>query len=193
MDNGDGRGSETWEDMLTAVAAHRDREAFASLFAHFAPRVKSYLLRGGASASQAEEIAQETMLSVWHKAHLYDPIKASASTWVFTIARNQRIDRIRRERRPEPDPNDPAYAPEPVSLPDREASAWEDAVAIRRALADLPEQQREVVTLSFFEDKSHSAIADSLRLPIGTVKSRIRLALSKLEAALDRDAHGAER
>jgi len=175
---------------MTAVADSRDKEAFSRLFSHFAPRVKGYLMRGGATASQAEEIAQETMVTVWRKAHLFDPKKASASTWLFTIARNQRIDRIRRERRPEPEPDDPAFAPDPVAQPDREVSAQQDVNAVRRALAELPDSQREVVLLSFFEDESHSAIAERLQLPIGTVKSRIRLALKRMDMLLDRNAYG---
>lgn len=185
-----GKADRSWEDLLTAVAEDRDRQAFSALFNHFAPRVKGYLMRGGASPSQAEDIAQETMVSVWRKAHLYDRRKASASTWLFTIARNQRIDSIRREKRPEPDPHDPSFAPDPVSLPDNDVSAIQDSAAIRQALKELPEAQREVVTLSFYDDISHSAIAERLQMPIGTVKSRIRLALKRLDTLLDRDAHG---
>jgi len=190
MQPGEGRDPDSWNELMTAVADSRDKEAFSRLFSHFAPRVKGYLMRGGATASQAEEIAQETMVTVWRKAHLFDPKKASASTWLFTIARNQRIDRIRRERRPEPDPDDPAFAPDPVAQPDREVSAQQDVNAVRRALAELPDSQREVVLLSFFEDESHSAIAERLQLPIGTVKSRIRLALKRMDMLLDRNAYG---
>ena len=180
----------TWEDLLSAVAEDRDKDAFAALFSHFAPRVKGYLMRGGSSASQAEDIAQETMVSVWRKAHLYDRRKANASTWLFTIARNQRIDSFRRERRPEPDANDPSYAPDPVRPPDRDLSAFEDTAAVCRALAELPDNQREVIALSFYEDISHAAIAERLQLPVGTVKSRIRLALKRMDTLLDREAHG---
>ncbi len=190
MQPGEGRDPDSWNELMTAVADSRDKEAFSRLFSHFAPRVKGYLMRGGATASQAEEIAQETMVTVWRKAHLFDPKKASASTWLFTIARNQRIDRIRRERRPEPEPDDPAFAPDPVAQPDREVSAQQDVNAVRRALAELPDSQREVVLLSFFEDESHSAIAERLQLPIGTVKSRIRLALKRMDMLLDRNAYG---
>jgi RNA polymerase sigma-70 factor (ECF subfamily) len=175
--------------MLIAVAEQRDKDAFASLFTYFAPRVKGYLMRGGANASQAEDISQQTLVSVWRKAHLFDRRKAKASTWLFAIARNQRIDFIRRERRPEPDPHDPSFAPAPVTPPDEEVSTHEDASAVRNALADLSDAQREVVMLSFFEDLSHSAIAERLELPIGTVKSRIRLALKRMDTVLDRAAY----
>ena len=184
--------SEDWNQLLVSVAAYQDRDAFAKLFVYFAPRVKAYLMRSGASDGQAEEVAQETMATVWRKAALFDPAKASASTWLFTIARNQRIDRIRRERRPEPDPQDPAFAPDPVAQPDRELQAVQDQRAVKAALSSLPDAQREVIMLSFFEDLSHSGIADRLQLPIGTVKSRIRLGLKRLDVLLDRDRHGAD-
>ena len=98
--------------LLAAVGAARDRAAFEALFRHFAPRIKAYLLRLGAGSPGAEDLAQEAMLSVWRKAVLFDPAKASAATWIFTIARNLRIDALRRERRPEFDPGDPAFVPD---------------------------------------------------------------------------------
>ena len=179
-----------WEALLLAVAETGDRDAFSRLFAHFAPRVKSYLLRQGSSPSQAEDIAQETLALLWRKAGLFDPEKASASTWIFRIARNQMIDRIRRRKRPELDPNDPLLTPAAEPAPDRQASKQEDIAAVRSALAELPEKQREVIMLSFFEEDPHPAIAEKLQLPIGTVKSRIRLALARLDTLLDRNAHG---
>ena len=190
MNSGSDKRDLRWEDELEAIAERRDKDAFARLFTHFAPRIKAYLVRNGASQSQAEDVAQETLVTVWRKAHLFDRRKAAASTWLFTIARNQRIDRIRRERRPEPDPNDPSFAPNPIETPDKAVAEREDTSAIREALKQLPDNQREVVMLSFFEDESHSAIASRLELPIGTVKSRIRLALKRMDALIDRSAHG---
>ncbi len=99
--------------LLLAVGHERDRSAFVALFDHFAPRVKAYLIRLGASGALAEDLAQEAMLIVWRKADLFDPAKASAATWLFTIARNLRIDAIRREKRPEFDPDDPAFVVDP--------------------------------------------------------------------------------
>jgi len=169
---------------LVAVAERQDRVAFAALFQHFAPRLKSYFLRFGDASGRAEEVLQETFAAVWTKARLFDPDRASAATWIYTIARNQRIDAFRRERRPEFDPQDPAFVPEPV--PDGEVSVTgrERARHVSAALADLSEDQREVVRLSFFEDESHDAIARRLGLPIGTVKSRIRLAYGHLRSRL---------
>ena len=181
---------QSWEALLLEVAESGDRDAFRRLFTHFAPRVKSYLLRNGSSPSQAEDIAQETLALLWRKAGLFDPNKASASTWLFRIARNQMIDRIRRRQRPELDPNDPLLAPDEEPAPDKQASKHEDIAAVRSALAQLPEKQREVIMMSFFEEYPHPAIAEKLQLPIGTVKSRIRLALARLDTLLDRNAHG---
>jgi len=180
----------SWEELLIAIAKHQDREAFTRLFRHFAPRVKAYAMRGGAEPQAAEEIAQETLVTAWRKAGLYDPSKAAASTWLFTIARNLRIDRIRRERRPEPDPNDPTFTPASEAAPDTVLRASQSASAVRQALEKLPDAQRQVVMLSFYEEEPHSVIADRLQLPLGTVKSRIRLALKRLSKALDPQTHG---
>jgi len=190
MSDAAGATVQSWEALLLAVAETGDRDAFSRLFVHFAPRVKSYLLRQGSSPSQAEDIAQETLALLWRKAGLFDPAKASASTWIFRIARNQMIDRIRRRQRPELDPNDPLLVPAAEPAPDHQASKQQDIAAVRSALAELPEKQREVIMLSFFEEDPHPAIAEKLQLPIGTVKSRIRLALARLDTLLDRNAHG---
>jgi len=168
--------------LLRRVAQMRDRAAFAALFDHFAPRIKSYLMRLGAPAAQAEDLAQEAMLSLWRKAHLFDPAKASAATWLFTIARNLRIDAIRREKRPELDPQD--FQPEAGPDADDAITLANDEVRLREALKDLPPDQAAVIEQSFFADKPHSQIADELGIPLGTVKSRLRLAMARLKSAL---------
>jgi len=173
--------------LVLAVAQRQDKQAFGQLFQHYAPRVKSYLMRHGADNGQAEEIVQETMLSLWRKAGMFDPSKASAGTWIFTIARNLRIDTIRKNRRPEFDPDDPAFVPDPEQSADESMEAGEMRVKIRDALADLPEEQASVVRLSFFEDKPHGEIAKQLALPLGTVKSRLRLAMRRIRVALGED------
>ena len=173
-----------WNALLSAVGAARDRAAFETLFRHFAPRIKAYLLRLGASAAAAEDLAQETMLSVWRKAALFDPAKASAATWIFTVARNLRIDALRRERRPEFDPSDPAFVPDAEPSADAALAQEEDEARLRDAIGRLSPEQAKVVELSFFADKAHSAIARELGLPLGTVKSRLRLAISRIRGVL---------
>lgn len=171
-------------DLVVSVGEHRDRAAFATLFGHFAPRVKSYLLRLGASPSLAEDLAQEALLLVWRKAPLFDPARASAATWIFTIARNLRIDAIRRERHPEFDPNDPALVPDEVLRADAHVMRADDNARIRAALDRLPPDQAQVIQMSFFADKPQSRIAQELGLPLGTVKSRLRLAMVRIRAAI---------
>ncbi len=169
---------------MAAVALARDRAAFQLLFDHFAPRVKGYLMRLGVGNAAAEDLAQEAMLLVWRKAALFDPAKASASTWIFTIARNLRIDAIRKERRPELDPTDPALQPE-SERPADVSIDWSQAEdRLRTALASLPREQSQIIVLSFLAEKPHSLIASELGLPLGTVKSRIRLAMARLRVAL---------
>jgi len=171
--------------LLGRVAREQDRAAFAALFGHFAPRVKAYLLRLGAPGPLAEDLAQEALLSLWRKAHLFDPAKASAATWLFTIARNLRIDAIRREKRPELDPED--FLPQPEAAADDGLALADEENRLRAALKDLPADQIQVVELSFFADKPHSEIARQLGIPLGTVKSRLRLALARLKRALGED------
>ena len=168
--------------LVVQVAQARDRAAFAALFAHFAPRVKAWLMRQNAPASQAEDLAQEALLTVWRKAALFDPAKASAGTWVFTIARNLRIDAIRRERRPELDPDD--LLPEASPDPDHAIALADGEVRLRVAMRSLPPDQVAVIQASFFADKPHSQIAAELGIPLGTVKSRLRLAMARLRGAM---------
>jgi len=180
------------DGLILAIARDQDRNAFIALFEHFAPRVKSYLLRLG-GADLAEEMAQEAMLMVWRKAGQFDPHKASASTWIFTIARNLYIDRKRKERRPEIDPSDPMLVAEADPAADIALSMRQSEQLVRAALATLPPEQARVIELSFFADKPHAAIAAELDLPLGTVKSRLRLALARLRGALGEPDTGGER
>ncbi len=168
---------------IVAIATRRDRTAFSTLFSHFAPRVKTYLLRLGASPSLAEELAQETMLTVWRKAALYDPARAGASTWIFTIARNLRLDALRSDRRRQAlgDTLDP---PHPEPEPDAIVAADQREVRLRAAIVELPPEQAEVIRHAFFQDKAHAQISADLGIPLGTVKSRLRLAINRLRQAM---------
>lgn len=179
-----GAAAPSLNDLVVAVGSRRDRAAFAGLFAHFAPRLKAYLMRGGCEATAAEEVVQEVMVTLWRRAETFDPGQASASTWVFTIARNKRIDMIRRERRPEIDPEDPALVREPDAPADQMVESAQDAGLLRAAMAGLPEEQRQILHLAYFEDLPHSEIAERCDMPLGTVKSRIRLALARLRKTL---------
>jgi RNA polymerase sigma-70 factor (ECF subfamily) len=176
------RVEQTDEELLVCVG-RGDKQAFAVLFGRYAPKVKSYLMRLGAAAVAAEDLAQDAMVSVWRRAASYDPAKAKPSTWVFVIARNAWIDRLRREKvelayRLE----NPAIEQSEDEGPDTLASRKADEGRVADALSALSEEQRQVVRLSFFEDRPHSEIAERLSLPLGTVKSRLRLALIKLRA-----------
>ncbi|WP_051460821.1 sigma-70 family RNA polymerase sigma factor [Xanthobacter sp. 126] len=171
--------------LIVAIATRADREAFGRLFRHFAPRVKSYLVRNGLSANAAEELAQETLLTVWRKAAYFDPTRAAASTWIFTIARNLSIDLKRRERygdtykaETHEDEVDETSGETILMTAEREAR-------VRAALAKLSEEQATIVRLSFFQEKPHSQIAQELGIPLGTAKSRVRLALNRLRALLE--------
>lgn len=174
-----------FQALIARVARQQDRAAFAALFDHFAPRVKSYLMRLGADDATAEELAQEVMLAVWRRAASFNAALASVGTWIFTIARNKRIDRLRRERRPELDPDDPDLAPVQAVDADHALDIARAGDKLRAAIADLPAEQASLLAMAFFEDKSHRAIAAETRLPLGTVKSRIRLALGRLRALME--------
>lgn len=173
------------DGLILKIAAERDRQAFARVYRHFAPRIAAFLRKSGISANVAEEIAQETMLSVWRKASYFDPARAGAATWIFTIARNLRIDHLRRLRvagaaaSEMPEESETAPSGETLLL------ACEREARVRSALATLSDEQATVLRLSFFSEKAHSEIARELGLPLGTVKSRVRLALGKLRALLE--------
>lgn len=176
--------SDDLAELVARVAQSHDRTAFAALFDHFAPRLKAYLLRLGAEPGAAEELTQEAMIMVWRKAATFDPAQAGVSTWVFRIARNKRIDALRREKRPELDPEDPALVPEAPEEADRAVERSQSEERLRAALKTLPEEQAEVVRLAYFEDLAHGAVAEATGLPLGTVKSRLRLAMARLRSAI---------
>lgn len=178
---------EEFARLAARVARDRDRAAFETLFDHFAPRLNGYLQRLNMPSSQAEEVTQEVMTVLWHKAHLFDPAKSSLSTWLFRIARNRRIDAVRRDRSHLLDPLDPMLLPDPPPPPDAMLDDDLRDERVRAALSALPEEQTRLVRFAFFEGLSHSEIAARAGLPLGTVKSRIRLAFGRLRKILDAD------
>jgi RNA polymerase sigma factor (sigma-70 family) len=167
-----------WVNHLVSIRDQKDRAAFAEVFAHFAPRVKAFLMKSGTSPDMAEEVAQDVMATLWRKSHLFDPTKASVSTWIFTIARNRRIDMLRRQRRPEPE--DLTWGPEPEPDQADVLALQQDSAKLGEALATLPEKQRDLIVKAYYGELTHSEIADATGLPLGTIKSRIRLALNRL-------------
>lgn len=171
-----------WSALMLAVRDKRDRAAFAALFGHFAPRLKSYLMKSGATPSKAEDCVQDVMATLWHKAAQFDPERAAVSTWIYTIARNRMIDMMRRERRPDPEamPWDQEAEPDQAEV----YAAAEEGRLLSVALAELPEKQRSLIQRAFYGDLSHSEIALETGLPLGTIKSRIRLALDRLRAKM---------
>ena len=179
------RAEALFRHLIARVAQHRDRQAFGQLFDHFAPRLKSFMIRKNASSELAEDLVQEALIAVWTKAGLYEPSKGSVTTWVFTIARNLRIDRIRRDvHMPTTelgDYDEPSEAPEGEELLGRKQ---EDGL-VARALQSIPEEQRQILILSFVEDMPQSEIASKLSIPLGTVKSRMRLAYGHLRRILE--------
>jgi RNA polymerase sigma-70 factor (ECF subfamily) len=171
-------------DLMVAIARDRDKAAFGLLFGRIAPRLKAYLLRSGAAASQADELVQEVMLMVWRRADSFDPAQSAVVTWIFTIARNKRIDAIRRDRHPEFDPSDPAFVPDPAPAADRSIETAQESARLRDAILKLPTEQAELLRLAYFEDQPHTMIAQKSGLPLGTVKSRLRLAMGRLRREL---------
>ncbi|WP_425289190.1 sigma-70 family RNA polymerase sigma factor [Yoonia algicola] len=171
-----------WVVQVYAVRDNKDRAAFAELFGYFAPRVKSFLMKSGASPDLAEECTQEVMATLWNKAHQFDPTKASVSTWIFTIARNRKIDILRKQRRPEPE--DLPWGPEAEPDQADAIGLQQETEQLGQALATLPEEQRKLIERAYFGELSHSQIAAETGLPLGTIKSRIRLALDRLRHAM---------
>ena len=176
------------DDLILAVARGRDRAAFDALYRHFAPKIAAYVLKLGSDRTVAEELVQDVMLTLWLKAGTFDPAQASAATWVFTIVRNRRIDRIRREARPAPDPQDPAMAALPPPSPEEVVLIARDGERVRAAMQGLSPEQTEALRLSYFEEKSHSEIAEDRNIPLGTVKTRLRAALTQLRRTVKESA-----
>lgn len=179
--------AEKWSSLIQAIAAHQDRAAFATLFEHFAPRVKTFIRRSGASDAVADELAQETLLMVWRKASLFDPARAGATAWIFTIARNLRIDAFRRDKRNDSNVGTDAeveFQVDESPTPDARVEMAQMETRVRAAMAKLSKDQFRVVELSFYQEKAHADIAEILQIPLGTVKSRLRLAMNRLRGLL---------
>lgn len=174
----------THDDLLALVALRQDRAAFVELFEFFAPRIKSYLLKHGADETTAEEIVQNTFVTIWEKSKGFDPKKAAASTWIFTIARNKRIDMLRRQKFIEINSDDPVLENTAAEEKEDDYADKTTVEKLHAAMTTLPEEQARLLRMAFFEDKSHQAISSETKIPLGTVKSRLRLAMDKLRLAL---------
>lgn len=185
--NGATSDAARWAALIEAVATRGDREAFATLFEYFAPRIKTFMRRSGASEQSADELAQEALLAVWSKARLFDPGSVGATAWIFTIARNLRIDALRREKRTGMDYTieiDPEFHVDEGPQPDASMAVSQVESRVRNALIHLSEDQLRVIELSFYDEKAHAEIAQTLQIPLGTVKSRLRLAMNRLRVLL---------
>ena len=167
---------------IVAIAESRDKRAFKKLFNYFAPRIKGFCQNNGSTADRADEVVQEAFVNVWRKANLFDPKKASAGAWIFAIARNSRIDLIRKENRPEADTTDPFFEQNEPENPLAVLETERKTRLIRDFVRLLPAEQQEVLNLAFFEEKPHSEVAEELGIPLGTVKSRIRLAFKRIRS-----------
>ena len=171
-----------WVALMERVRDQQDQAAFAKLFNHFAPRVKAFLIKSGASPTVAEDCAQDVMVTLWKKSQLFDPGRASVATWIFTIARNRRIDILRKENRPEPETLTwgPDHEPDAAEV----LEVQQESDMLTKAVATLPEKQKKLILSAYYGDLSHSEIAQQTGLPLGTIKSRIRLALGRLRHAV---------
>ena len=177
-----------WSRLIEAIAVEKDRAAFAELFRFFAPRIKTFMKRSGMSEQGADELAQETLLAVWSKAAQFDPGSVGAAAWIFTIARNLRIDALRRQKRaPTSDTVEAEleFRLDEGPQPDAGIETSQIEARVRGAISVLPDDQLRVIELSFFQDIAHAEIAKTLDIPLGTVKSRLRLAMARLRSLLD--------
>ena len=174
-------------EALAKVAESQDISSFKKIFDYFSPRLKSFLMRSGADEAIAEEIIQETMTIIWTKADYYDPKVASPSTWIYTIARNKKIDILRKSRKAILEDIDTAILPPVESKADENIEHDQKFEMIAQYLDGLPEDQLNLLKMNFFEEKSHGEISEITKIPLGTVKSRIRLALEKIRGKLEQD------
>ena len=162
------------------IGKNQDKLAFNSIFRYFAPRLKSFLVKAGSTDSQAEEVIQEVMIAVWTKSSTYDSNKSSVSTWIYTIARNKRIDKIRKEKRHYLSESDEGLEIPVDSTQEKEIFSAQVSNSLKKYMSNLPEEQSKLLKLSYFYNKTHADISTELKIPLGTVKSRIRLALTKM-------------
>lgn len=174
-----------WVECMSRISLERDRAAFAVIFDHFGPRVKAFLVKSGSNMSMAEECTQDVMITLWRKADMFDPSRASVATWIFTIARNRRIDLLRKERRPEPE--ELTWGPEADPEPEELLGLQQESTQLVAAIATLPDKQRDLIQKAYFGDLTHAEIASETGLPLGTIKSRIRLALERLRHNMKRN------
>jgi len=180
--------TDEWSECLVLIARQQDRAAFTRLFRHFAPLMKSFALAGSTlSANHADALVQEIMLKVWQKAAAFDPARAAASTWIYTIARNCRTDLYRRQQK-----FDTPLSADDILGDLEEEDAFtvvhqkRNAQRMRQLMAELPNDQVQILAKVYMEGKSHSEVAGELEIPLGTVKSRVRLALQKLQIQFER-------
>ncbi|MCH9806752.1 MAG: sigma-70 family RNA polymerase sigma factor [Alphaproteobacteria bacterium] len=183
--SGDAPADQAPEELIARIALSQDKSAFAELFDLFAPRLKYFLIRNGSTSEAAEELAQEALLKVWRKAKSFSADRGTASSWIFTIARNLRIDQARRDKRAQLYAMVAEFDDVDPDRPDELVSGYEHARLVRAAMGELPAEQLEVVKCSFMEGAAHSEIAERLGIPLGTVKSRLRLAMRKMKKTLE--------
>lgn len=167
-------------ELVARIALSRDTGAFRQLYDHFAPRVVAYLRRGGCAPEIAEEITQDVMAKVWEQAGRYDASRAQVSTWIYCVARSRLLDRVRAAKRPAPDPTDPVWAGAAPDAPDAALGHARDRERLTRALAELPAEQAEVLRAAYIDGQSLADQAQATGVPLGTVKTRARLALQRL-------------
>ncbi len=182
------RRDDEWSQCLQLIAEHQDREAFSRLFRHFAPLIKAFALSGSPiAANHADELVQEVMLKVWQKAKGFNPHKAAASTWIYTIARNCRTDMFRRlQKFDTPLSAEDIWPDEVEETPLVAMQQRRDEARVRELLQELPHEQAQILAKVYMEGKSHSEVAGDLDLPLGTVKSRVRLAMQKLQLLVEK-------